>query len=141
MWLKQSDVEKHLSLGFPRGSEACNVWDPGSIPASGRYPGEGNGNPVQYSCLENLHGLRSLGGCSPWGSKESDTTERLHFYFPPWKSRNLLSASSSSSPSGIQDFLWTYLNINSLADYLSLVVEPQVKISRDLSWDPRVKQT
>ena len=33
---------------------ACNVEDPGSIPGSGRYPGEGNGSPLQYSCLENL---------------------------------------------------------------------------------------
>ena len=32
---------------------ACNVGDLGSIPGSGRYPGEGNGNPLQYSCLEN----------------------------------------------------------------------------------------
>ena len=32
---------------------ACNVEDPGSIPGSGRFPGEGNGYPVQYSCLEN----------------------------------------------------------------------------------------
>ena len=32
---------------------ACNVGDPGSIPALGRSPGEGNGNPFQYSCLEN----------------------------------------------------------------------------------------
>ena len=32
---------------------ACNVGDPGSIPGSGRFPGEGNGNPLQYSCLEN----------------------------------------------------------------------------------------
>ncbi|CAI9165511.1 unnamed protein product [Rangifer tarandus platyrhynchus] len=44
-------------LGFPGGSEgkvsACNVGDPGSIPQSGRFPGEGNGNPLQYSCLEN----------------------------------------------------------------------------------------
>ena len=43
--------------GFPGGSEvkasACNVGDPGSIPGSGRSPGEGNGNPLQYSCLEN----------------------------------------------------------------------------------------
>ena len=42
--------------GFPSGSEgkasACNVGDPGSIPGSGRSPGEGNGNPLQYSCLE-----------------------------------------------------------------------------------------
>jgi len=44
-------------MGFPGGSEgkesACNVGDPGSTPGSGRYPGEGNGNPLQYSYLEN----------------------------------------------------------------------------------------
>ena len=42
---------------FPSGSDgkapAYNVGDPGSIPGSGRSPGEGNGNPLQYSCLEN----------------------------------------------------------------------------------------
>ena len=32
---------------------ACNTGDPGSIPGSGRFPGEGNGNSLQYSCLEN----------------------------------------------------------------------------------------
>ena len=44
--------------GFPGGSEgkasACNVGDPGSIPGSGRSPREGNGNPLQYCCLENF---------------------------------------------------------------------------------------
>ena len=35
------------------------------------------GNPLQYSCLENPHGQRSLVGYSPWGHKESDTTEQL----------------------------------------------------------------
>ena len=44
-------------VGFAGGSEvkasACNVGDPGSIPGSGRSPGEGNGNPLQYSCLKN----------------------------------------------------------------------------------------
>ena len=35
------------------------------------------GNPLQYSCLENPHGQRSLAGYSPWGRKESDTTEQL----------------------------------------------------------------
>ena len=43
--------------GFPGGSEvkasACNVGDLGSIPGLGRFPGEGSGNPLQYSCLEN----------------------------------------------------------------------------------------
>ena len=45
------------------------------------YLGEGNGIPVQYSCLEKSHGRRSLVGCSPWGREESDSTERLHFHF------------------------------------------------------------
>ena len=44
-------------VGFPSGSEvkasACKAGDLGSIPGSGRSPGEGNGNPLQYSCLEN----------------------------------------------------------------------------------------
>ena len=44
-------------LGFPGGSEgkasACNAGDPGLIPGSGRSPGEGNSNPLQYSCLGN----------------------------------------------------------------------------------------
>ena len=39
----------------------------GSISGSGRSPGGGHGNPLQYSCLENPHGQRSLAGCSPWG--------------------------------------------------------------------------
>ena len=46
------------SLGFPYSSvgkeSACSAGDPGSIPGLGRYPGEGNGNPLQYPCLENL---------------------------------------------------------------------------------------
>ena len=59
-------------LGFPGGSDgkvsACNEGDPGSIPGLGRSPGEGNGNPLQYSCLK-----RSLVGYSPWGRKEGVT--------------------------------------------------------------------
>ena len=42
-----------------------NAGDPGLIPESGRSPGGGHGNPIQYSRLENPHGQRSLGGCSP----------------------------------------------------------------------------
>ena len=43
--------------------------------------GEGNGTPLQYSCLEKSNGWRSLEGCSPWGRWGSDKTERLHFHF------------------------------------------------------------
>ena len=50
--------------GFPCGSEvkasACNMGDPGLIPGSGRSPGEGNGNPLQYSCLENFMDREAL---------------------------------------------------------------------------------
>ena len=46
-----------MVAGFPGGSDskesACNVGDPGSIPGLGRSPSEGDGNPLQYSCLEN----------------------------------------------------------------------------------------
>ena len=66
-------------FGFPGGSNVkestCNAGDLGSIPGSGKSPGVGLGNPLQYSCLENPHGQRSLVGCSPWDCKESNTTE------------------------------------------------------------------
>ena len=47
------------------------------IPGLGRSPGGGHSNPLQYSCLENLHGQRSLVGYSPWGHKKFDMTEQL----------------------------------------------------------------
>ena len=60
---------------------ACNEGDLGLIPGSGGSPGEGNGNPLSYSCLENPHGQRSLEGYSPWGCKESDTSEQQTLSF------------------------------------------------------------
>ena len=68
-------------MSFPGSSagkeSSCNAGDPRSIPGSGRSPGGGHGNPLQYSYLKNPHGQRSLAGYSPWGHKESDTAERL----------------------------------------------------------------
>ena len=68
-------------LGFPGGSVVknlpTNAGDAGWIPGLGRHPGGRHGNKLQYSCLENPHGQRSLVGHSLWGRKESDTTERL----------------------------------------------------------------
>ena len=52
--------------------------DSGLIPGSGRSSGQGNGNPLQFSCLENPMDGWSLVGYSLWGHKESDMTERLH---------------------------------------------------------------
>ena len=47
------------------------------FPGLGRSPGGRHGKPLQYSCLENPHGQRSLAGFSPWGCKELDMTEQL----------------------------------------------------------------
>ena len=59
-------------MDFPGGSggkeSACNNKDPGSTPGLGRSPGEGNGNPLQYYCLENPMDI-------PLSRKESDKTE------------------------------------------------------------------
>ena len=63
-------------FGGSYGKEsACNVGNPGSIPGLGRSPGEGNGNPLMYSCLENSMDRRVWWVYSPWGHKESDMTE------------------------------------------------------------------
>ena len=69
-------IYARVCVEFPSGSagkeSACSVEDLGSIPELGRPPGEGKGYPLQYSGLEN----------SPWGHKESDTTERLSLSLP-----------------------------------------------------------
>ena len=57
-------------------ANAGDTRDLGSIPGSGRSPRGGNGNPLQYSCMENYMDRGAWGGgYSPWGRKESDTTE------------------------------------------------------------------
>ena len=64
------------------------MGDLGLTPGLGRFLGRGHGNPLQYSCLENPHGQRSLVGYSPWGHKESDTTERLSHSLTEGKERS-----------------------------------------------------
>ena len=64
---------------------AYNAGDPGSIPGSGRFPGEGNGNPLQYSCLENpmdrgawwvaVHGV-----AKSWAPQSNFTASLPHLY-------------------------------------------------------------
>ena len=56
-------------------AHAGDIRAAGSIPGLGRSSGEGHGNPLQYSCLENPHGQRSLVGYSPQGCKELDTSD------------------------------------------------------------------
>ena len=84
-------VASHIQLfgtpwtGGSDGKEsACNARDLGLIPGLGRYPGEGNGNPVQYSCLENPMD-RGAWWATVHGVAESDMTEQLAL--SPYKHR------------------------------------------------------
>ena len=67
---------------FPGGSDgkvsAYNAGDPGLIPGSGRSPGKGNGNPLQYSCLGSLMDRGAWWATVHGVTKESDTTEHAH---------------------------------------------------------------
>ena len=65
-----------MLFGSDGKESACNARDPGSIPGLGRSSGEGNGNPLQYSCLENS---MDRGAWRPtvYGQKELDISEQL----------------------------------------------------------------
>ena len=62
-------------------ASACNAGDPGSIPEWGRSPGEGNGSPLQCSCLENPKDRGAWQAAGHGVAKSQDTTEQLHFHF------------------------------------------------------------
>ena len=93
--LKENNVTKtkqwgpRLSYGSAGKESASNVGDLGSIPGLGRSPGEGKVYPLQYSGLKNSH--------SPWGHKESDTTERLSLHFTSLHFKDELSHSTIST--------------------------------------------
>ena len=63
---------------LPANVNAEDVRDLGLIPGWRRFPGEGNDNQLQYSCLKITKDRGAWPGYSPWGRKESDTTERLN---------------------------------------------------------------
>ena len=69
---------KESDTGSDGNESAWNAGDLGSIPGLGRSSGEGNGQPTPVFMPGESHGPRSLVGYSPWGCKESDTTERPH---------------------------------------------------------------
>ena len=69
-------------IGFPGGSDgkesACNAEDPGSVPGSERHPGEGNGYPLHYSCLEN-----SMDRGAWWATIHGVTESKMTENTPP----------------------------------------------------------
>ena len=78
-------ITTYDSPGGSDGKESfCNVGNPGSIPGSGRSPGEGNGNPLQYSCLENFMGRgawrTTVHGVSKSQTQLSDQDFHFHVY-------------------------------------------------------------
>ena len=73
---------KELPSWLSGKESVCRAEDLGSIPGSGIAPGEGNGYPLQYSCLGNP---MDRGAWCPWCPKEYDTTERLALVLAPRK--------------------------------------------------------
>ena len=77
-----SDFHFHFPRWLSGKESTCNAGDVDSIPGSGRSPGEGNGNPFQYSYLENPK-QKSLEGYNPWGGKRvrHDLVTKQHQLF------------------------------------------------------------
>ena len=73
--------------GFPGGTDgkesACNVADQGLIPGLGKSPGEGNGYPLQYSCLENSMDREAWQATGPWGQRAVMLEELNNFWGTP----------------------------------------------------------
>ena len=124
-------------------ANAGNVRDSGSIPGLGRLPGGGHGNPLQYSCLENPHGQRSLASYSPWGRRELDTTARTqharthtdHLESAPVKAfRWVRNSESSCRNAGWRN--WLYF-AQGIGDFLKRTAA--LKYERVVMW--RRKQT
>ena len=73
-------IKGFFLCGSDGKESAYNVRDPGSIPGSGKSPGGGTGNLLQYSCLDISMDREAWPGSSPWVHKESDTTKRLSLH-------------------------------------------------------------
>ena len=88
-------------MGFPGGSNskksACNAGDLSSIPGSGISPGEGNGYPLQYSCLENPYGQRSLVGYSPVQFSSVQSLSHVQLFATPWTAEHQASLSITNT--------------------------------------------
>ena len=115
------NAQTTAQLGFPGDSEvkasASNVGDLGSIPGSGRSPGEGNGNPLQYSGLENSTGYVVHGVTKSW-TQLCD----FHFHFPlPFLNPAWTSGSSQFTDGW--SLAWRVLSITLLMCEMSAVVQ------------------
>ena len=105
-------------MSFPGGSDskesACNAGGQGSIPGLGRSPGKGNGNPLQYFCLENSTHRGDLWATVLWGHKESDTTERLTHNTHLRNERSARTSQPCPSSPNYKWRVWTTWSLKSL---------------------------
>ena len=96
-------LKSSILVSFPRDAveetPPANTGETGSVPGSGRYPGVGSANPLQYSYLGNPMN-KSLVGCSAWGCKQADMAEHVHTKAALTGSFIPLSLSSSEYLSG-----------------------------------------
>ena len=117
-------------MGFPGGSDgkesAYNVGDLGLIPGSGKSPGEGFSKHTTPVCLPGKsHGLRSLVGYSPWGHKESDTTEQLTVWVEVSKCVHMRNTGLEEAQAGIKI---AGRNINNLRYDSTLIAESEEEL-------------
>ena len=96
----------HSNTGFPGSSDskesACNAEGPGWIPGSERSHGEGNGNPLQYSCLENFMDRGAWGAVVPWVTKSQTKLSDYHLM------TSLNRYVVSKSQTRLSDFTFTF---------------------------------
>ena len=124
IWLLGRIVTLWASVGRLDFKEyACNARDPGSIPDLGRSPGEGNGDPLQYSCLENSMDRGAWWATVHGVTKRQDSATITHthtvtVYFAFWGNTNLLSKWSALFfvPT---NYVWRY---NSSTSFATLIV-------------------
>ena len=122
--------EAHKRSGSYGKASACNAGDPGSIPGSGRSPAEGNGNPLQYPCLEN-----SMDG-GAWQATVHGVT----------KSRTRLSNFSSLQYNKLITFIIQLSNKQCLVSCASSILVPWIsqgksKISCSFHWKSFIRAT
>ena len=118
--MRAAKMMKGASLiGLDSKESACNAGDMGLIPGSGRCPGEGNGNPLQYSFLGNSMDRGAGQANSPQGRKQSDMTDRLTLSL----SFNMMKASNHHLRT---EELWMYNLNKSEGIYIATMEETRV---------------
>ena len=106
-WLSPRNEMSLWFAVFPGSSDgkvsACNVGDLGSIPGLGRSPGEGNGNPLQYPCLENSMDGGEWLGHSPWGHRVDMTDRLTHWKIHKEHVHSLMNEANAGNPYSSQE--------------------------------------